>query len=497
MIYSVPGTNLRLDNNMHFYNADTGVMCDISPVFKNGQYFVALSIFGRFGHYNFDWVLNVSKFDIFLEECLWETRFIDIPYTILREHKFIYFEKPVYYNSSTGYNRYRIIPGFCRYAIDQYGNCIRIEDEQPIRPYIRNGYPTLSINSRRRNGKLVKYDIGVHRVMAMTWLHNSDPCTRNVVNHIDANKHNNFFKNLEWTTAKNNTRHAVSHNLFINQKSCKLRNVETGEIHTFSSISRAIEFLGRTEDLKPNQILKNTQINYLLTSSDGSKYEFRESTDLRPWFYEGAIYVASKDSGHVKSQYVYRVVDDTAKVYHINGLVALKEFLDIGTKGHSYTFEDIRRRAAKKYPNYTIEVLNLRDHGNEPIQIQNDATKEVLEFPTIIATMKHLGVSGNGGIRKALSDNGSRVYNGYRFRYKQDIELPWPENNTSYTAGAAQKVQIIDKRNGSIIYADSLREASRMTKLCRDAIRRIIKNPNKNDRYKISYTKESHSLDSK
>ena len=273
MLYSVPGTDLRLDDNMHFFHENSGKLCDIRMEYKNGSYYVPLNMFGRFDYYNFDWVLAVSKFDIFREDCLWETRFETIPYTILNERKFIYFERPVYYDSTISENsRYRIIPGFCRYAIDQYGNCIRIEDDCIVKPYRRKGYLAFSLNARRRNGLLRKYDIDVHRLVAMTWLRNPDPSTRKVVNHIDADKTNNYFKNLEWTTVKGNARHAVSHNLLANQRMCKLRNVNTGEIYTFPSMMRALEFLGREDTSRMAACIKNKQANFTLCDKDGNRY---------------------------------------------------------------------------------------------------------------------------------------------------------------------------------------------------------------------------------
>lgn len=49
----------------------------------------------------------------------------------------------------------------------------------------------------------------VHRLVAKAFCLNPDPATHTQVNHIDGDKHNNHFSNLEWTTPGGNVRHAV------------------------------------------------------------------------------------------------------------------------------------------------------------------------------------------------------------------------------------------------------------------------------------------------
>lgn len=53
-----------------------------------------------------------------------------------------------------------------------------------------------------KNGKSKKYDI--HRLVALTFVPNPNPSEFNIVNHIDENKHNNYYKNLEWCTTAYN-----------------------------------------------------------------------------------------------------------------------------------------------------------------------------------------------------------------------------------------------------------------------------------------------------
>lgn len=67
-----------------------------------------------------------------------------------------------------------------------------------------NGY---CLFATRRNGK--QYSYLVHRVVADHFCERPSSA-HNIVHHIDGNKENNHWSNLEWVTASQNTKHAVS-----------------------------------------------------------------------------------------------------------------------------------------------------------------------------------------------------------------------------------------------------------------------------------------------
>lgn len=110
------------------------------------------------------------------------------------------------------------------YAVDKHGfvyslnysgtgRTQRLKPAKDHKGYLRVG---LTIN-----GKLVTRK--VHRLIAQSFIPN--PENKPFVNHKDWNKSNNSVKNLEWCTAKENTKHAIYNGMFSFQDSERSKNI--------------------------------------------------------------------------------------------------------------------------------------------------------------------------------------------------------------------------------------------------------------------------------
>lgn len=90
------------------------------------------------------------------------------------------------------------------YKINPYG--IIINNNNHIMSQVYNkltGYVSTSL--RTVHGTQFPYLI--HRLVAKTFC--SNPLNKNIVNHIDCNTTNNYYRNLEWCTQKENMQHAI------------------------------------------------------------------------------------------------------------------------------------------------------------------------------------------------------------------------------------------------------------------------------------------------
>ena len=88
------------------------------------------------------------------------------------------------------------------YQVSNFGRIKNTTTDFIVRPYInRTGYYAVNLY---RYGKVKKYL--VHRLVAKEFVYN--PENKPHINHLDGNKLNNNYSNLEWCTRSENVQHA-------------------------------------------------------------------------------------------------------------------------------------------------------------------------------------------------------------------------------------------------------------------------------------------------
>ena len=107
-----------------------------------------------------------------------------------------------------------------------------------MKPYpINSGYLLIDL---MKNG--VRERRLIHRLVAVAFIHNDDIDNKVIVNHIDGNKKNNTYTNLEWVTYSENSDHAYSTGLNNGEKWSKRVNQydQFGNfIKSYNSLSEA------------------------------------------------------------------------------------------------------------------------------------------------------------------------------------------------------------------------------------------------------------------
>lgn len=95
-----------------------------------------------------------------------------------------------------------------RYLISNLGNVKSLHNNKKRRDKILK--PTLSGKKYLAVELIINRErkcITIHRLVALAFIPNDDPVNKSQVNHIDGNKLNNRWDNLEWSTMAENLLH--------------------------------------------------------------------------------------------------------------------------------------------------------------------------------------------------------------------------------------------------------------------------------------------------
>lgn len=151
------------------------------------------------------------------------------------------------------------IDGFPNYFVSEDGKVISKVQSNPkeLCQWVDNvGYKQVIL---RKNNK--KHYKRVHILVANAFVEGKTE-ENNMVNHIDGNKLNNNFTNLEWTSNKKNTQHAYDNNLYKSTYRCEVKAIHkiTGKEYIFKSIRSCAEELELNRKTITS-ILKGEKVN--------------------------------------------------------------------------------------------------------------------------------------------------------------------------------------------------------------------------------------------
>lgn len=120
------------------------------------------------------------------------------------------------------------------YEISNKGQ-VRNNKETILKQSIKSGYYYCCFQVGKD-----KRGIKIHRLVAKLFVKNNDPDKYNVVNHINGNKLDNNYTNLEWCNSAMNGQHALDNNLLTPfTRRIVSANVETNQCEVHDSILQA------------------------------------------------------------------------------------------------------------------------------------------------------------------------------------------------------------------------------------------------------------------
>jgi len=459
MFKSIPGNDSYAISLMQEIVNVSGEICEF-PTVNN---MITLEMYGILRTVDLKWLSLISFFEVYLP-----VQFVNNIFDVTFQNI-----NPVYIRSVSGKTMifkkkfaikhdnevFRIIPNFTRYAISKKGNIIELKTMKYLTPSLNikhkgvvDTYPRIYIFNPERD--LYKYEL-VHRLVALAWVANPDPLTKVIVNHIDGNKTNYNYRNLEWCTFKENSIHAVNTGLRADNLKCKIRNFHTGEITKLNSLEQANAYMG----LKENSLRVNTLYENKARLISG-KYEFKLDDDNSPWFYEG------KTEKVLVGRYIFTITYPDGKIEYFHDARDFKKRFELWNLPN---IEEMISKFIKKYPKYKIEIEDT--YNTSIIQVYNVETGKIFEAKTKTEITEKLKIS-DAIIRACLRTSECKVKDGYAFRYKKDT--PWDTNWVPHEKKQFRML-LTNQKTNETMELDSLRKTAEFLNVNRCVLKNSIK----------------------
>lgn len=116
----------------------------------------------------------------------------------------------------------------------------------------------------------IGHTVNVHVLVAQAFVPNDDPNNKTIVNHIDEDKSNNVYTNLEWCTYSHNNNHGtrnkkagrgISESFALSDRANKIFAYKDGTYIFFSSATQCGKYFGRTSQLVRHIAMRNSGVD--------------------------------------------------------------------------------------------------------------------------------------------------------------------------------------------------------------------------------------------
>lgn len=342
---------------------------------------------------------------------------------------------------------FRIVPNYTNLAVSRKGVVISIQTGEIIESKIKKTqYPSFNFYNSVL-GKSVS--IAVHRLVALAWIHNPNPLAWQV-NHIDGDKTNFHWGNLEWTTPSENNLHACRTGLRDDVIGVKVQDCKDWTVHEFPSLSDAARFLG-AEVATVSSLLTRLRPNLLYKG----RYDVKLLSDDTEWFYKKGDRIGS-------SRYVITVKlnEDDIRTYYDSYHV--KQDLGIWNVSN---IEHMLEKGRELYPD--AEFSYVDNCPTDKVQCLTIATGEIETADTIMYFAKKTGIHKTT-IRRCILKGSNISKDGYAFRYAVDTK--WDTETFEELVPLGRCISARNTKTNEVLKFKSLRALARHFKIDRSVI---------------------------
>lgn len=358
-----------------------------------------------------------------------------------------YFTKPVELQfmlmARNSIETFRLVPYAPNYAINKDGYLLNLYTRRINIPAIlpsQNEYVKIELNG---------IPFRHHVLVASAWCENPDPRKNIVVDHINGIKNDNRAENLRWVTQSVNANSFVATGKSYNAQPCAVKNLTTGEVKHYPSITAASKDMKRG-NINPKNVNLVNDKPYII-KHNGMWYQLQYDIGLLTWVtLEEAI---ESYNTVYKDRYMLTIQDRNKRenIYTYNNLEDISEFINNGTR---YISLNEAIKELDKRNKYIITKQPIKNSNKVFYIAYNVKTKEVIYSGSTTSLIIQTGVA-KSSIRKSAFYNGKYMFNDWVFKIDNG------EDFTPYETPMNKPISVIAAKGAEVLEFTSIREASR------------------------------------
>lgn len=473
MIRIIPNTNIYVDDEdkrlyMEFYDHRLKIkyLKDVTHSLPNNDGNVGIHIRTCYVLKDIEWYINLSIHNINLP-IEHNNRYKDIVFVKANHHgvakKHGYEYLPILDNPITIYINnveFRLVLISSDYCISNNGVLYNLKKKVYVKELNNDDYPYIRYSIRLPYRNNINTTITKHKLVALCWCHNDDYVNKCVVDHIDNNKFNNHYTNLNWVTASENR---SKFNFGSKDSNFIIRNIETKEVKYFNSLKSVSEYLDRYRIDVTRQPLKYGKV----WKTNKGCYEIYKVTDFKKWLHNTIPDI---------KKYSYEIIDNGIHTKYSN-LTEIRNKYGLRTKYNnkevtSYNIVNVIKNVCGKNIKL-IPLLNSFKNGIEIYNLQTNESKLYNGKDALKNICLEYGCNRNVVYNRLTHKFDNKPILG-KYLVRAKTNEPWRTDIIKQSNLAKQIIAINTKDETDIINYNSIYEIYKITKLDYKTIYKFI-----------------------